>query len=57
LTGPSGSARCEVRTDSDRVPYITDVVPALPEGDYLLTANGLILSVRYDGDHWHDLGG
>ena len=52
LTGSEGSAICRVRIDVDGAPYIQDVAPPLPEGEYRLAVNELTFDVCHFKDHW-----
>jgi hypothetical protein len=52
LTGNGGSANCRVTIDADHAPYIRDVIPPLPEGEYQLSVNGLTFNVRHVRGEW-----
>lgn len=52
LTGGGGSANCRVRIDADHAPYIQDVNPPLPEGEYQLSVNKLTFNVRHINGEW-----
>jgi hypothetical protein len=52
LTGKNGSADCNVKVDVVGAAYIQDVNQSLPDGDYQLLVNALILDVQHVGDEW-----
>jgi hypothetical protein len=52
LTGKGGTANCRVRLDADGAPYIIEVIPPLPDGEYQLVVNKLPFSVRQINSEW-----
>jgi hypothetical protein len=55
LKGGSGAARCLVRKGANREHHVYDVVPALPDGAYLLLVKGLILKVICTNREWNEV--
>jgi len=52
LTGNGRSAKCLVQVDDDGANCVLEVEPELPEGDYELSVNGLVLRAQYAGGRW-----
>jgi hypothetical protein len=46
---------CDVQIDSGGVPSIQNVTPAMPDGDYRLTVNGMNLGARFSNGVWKQI--
>ena len=55
LEGNRHSSSCVVTTGPNGDAYISDVTPPLPDGDYELSVNGLVLKVRFAKGVWQQI--
>jgi hypothetical protein len=55
LRGNRLTSDCDVGIDSGGVSSILNVTPAMPNGDYRLTVNGLNLGARLSNGVWQQI--
>jgi hypothetical protein len=55
LKGIQGIATCQIRKDASTAIYVEGVTPPLPEGEYELSANGIIYRVQFIDGRWRRL--